>query len=307
MGEDRELVMYCCQDKTQPERYHDFPWLFEMEVVSSTTSAGTVPTPDVWIFGFLLIFFNEALSQLLLSQRSEGGCRGNKTSRNTLFGAWITRKEMKIQYNTTLSRASPPIIASFMNNRCCLKDLHLEYQSRSVEFLISPHDTPTEHHQIFLLFHSNSDTVVTESLAETHFFLSIFVKRCLKTEISGVPAARFSGKFLNKLPIFCLLHIAHSFTPGCKLDGSKKSKVECCGNSTFLDRNSSYNSRATYLTVLTTHPVAPWFWESCALLAEVLLSLTSSFKTSPKHSRSVLTKFLVPNLFVAFFPSSQIK
>ncbi|KAF1767906.1 hypothetical protein GCK72_007866 [Caenorhabditis remanei] len=44
MGEDRELVMYCDQREPQSE------WtiyIFEMEVVSSTTSAGSVPTPDV--------------------------------------------------------------------------------------------------------------------------------------------------------------------------------------------------------------------------------------------------------------------
>ncbi|EFO83943.1 hypothetical protein CRE_17467 [Caenorhabditis remanei] len=46
MEKDRELVMYCYQDKTQSE-YHNFPWLFEMEAVASTPATGTVPTTNV--------------------------------------------------------------------------------------------------------------------------------------------------------------------------------------------------------------------------------------------------------------------
>ncbi|EFO84019.1 hypothetical protein CRE_17471 [Caenorhabditis remanei] len=44
-GEDCELVMYCDRNNTQWEK--DYPWFFEMEVVSSTREAVTVPTSGV--------------------------------------------------------------------------------------------------------------------------------------------------------------------------------------------------------------------------------------------------------------------
>ncbi|EFO84038.1 hypothetical protein CRE_17415 [Caenorhabditis remanei] len=47
MGEDRELVMFCDKSKPQSEKYIDYSWVFEMEVVAITPATGIVTTPDV--------------------------------------------------------------------------------------------------------------------------------------------------------------------------------------------------------------------------------------------------------------------
>ncbi|EFO96220.1 hypothetical protein CRE_14501 [Caenorhabditis remanei] len=47
MREDRELVMYCDKSKIQSERFTNYLWVFEMEVVASTTAACIVPIHDV--------------------------------------------------------------------------------------------------------------------------------------------------------------------------------------------------------------------------------------------------------------------